>query len=208
MPTTRLSALRCLFALFVMLIGLHAAPSFAQKPGELVQGMWVSTERSRGGLGMVYTVLADGTVVEDFGAVVDFAWSEQDSHWSIKTDGSEMQVNLAADGKTISLRQAQAPDQTAFRAGPVSTDRSLIGLWRFQHQSGAPATMVFAQRGQGVLLVQMKQRRGTLQRTDDGALTITMESGQDRTLTGRVQDDILTLSWGAKTMRFKRIVMR
>lgn len=208
MFTTQLNTLRCLFAFVLMLMGLHAAPSFAQTRGDPAQGMWVSTERTRGGLGMVYTVLADGTVVEDFGAVVDFAWSEQDSHWTIKTDGPEMQIILAADGKTITMRQAQAPDQTAFRAGPVSAERSLIGLWRFQHGSGAPATMVFAQRGQGVLLVQMKQRRGTMQRADDGVLTITLDSGQDRTLTGRLQGEILELSWGSKTMRFKQLVMQ
>ena len=194
--------------LLISLLSLHGAQVSAQPRTELPAGLWVSEERSAAGLGISYIFLPDGSVVESFGAIVDFAYSLQGAVGTIAADGEDIRVELAADGRALTLHRTNMPVQTVFRAGPVDDPGSLIGLWRFRGAAGVWTELVFGAHGRGLMRTLLKQRQGTVKSAADGTFAMTLSSGQDRDLLVRLRDQEMDLQSAHRTSRLKRVDMR
>lgn len=194
--------------LLISLLSLHGALVSAQPRTELPTGLWVSEERTAAGLGMSYVFLPDGSVVENFGAIVNFAYSLQGAVGTIAADGEDIRVELAADGRALTLHRSDMPAQTVFRAGPVDDPGSLIGLWRFRGAAGVWTELVFGAQGRGLMRTLLKQRQGTVTSAADGKFAMTLSSGQDRELLGRLKDQEMELQSGHRSSRVKRVDMR
>jgi len=203
---------RALAPLLTVLLMLAACAVRAQAPSpalQRVQGtQWVSVERSAGGLGLSYTFLDGGRVIEDFGALIDFSFRTQGDQLVMTIDGTDLRSRYAIDDGKLTLRGDDGTQRVYLRAGPRSSPPVLHGLWHFRHESGAPAEMFFDRADRGLMRVLMKQREGRYRAADDGTLVMQMNSGSDAALTVSVDGTAMEIRGGGKTMRLRAVIAR
>lgn len=203
---------RALAPLLTMLLALAACAAQAQAPSPALQRVegtqWVSVERSAGSLGVSYTFLNGGRVIENFGAMIDFSYRTQGDQLVMTIDGTDLRARYAIGDGKLTLRGEDGAERVHVRAGPRSSPPTLHGLWWFKHETGAEADIFFDGVGHGLMRVLMLQRDGTYRATDDGALVMQMNGGNDRALTVSVQGNAMEIRGGGKTVRLRAVVAR
>ena len=184
----------------------QAAPPAAQKRIEGTQ--WVSTERTTGGMGVSYTFLVGGRVVEDQGAIIDFDYRVEGNQLVLTINGSEQRSRFTVDGGQLTLRSNDGNDRIHQRAGPRTDPPHLQGLWTFRHESGAPADLFFGNQGRGLMRVLMRQRAGSYRFADEGTFQVQFDSGSDRALAASIEGGIMEIRGGQKLLRLRPVVAR
>ncbi len=163
---------------------------------------WISIERSAGGLGLSYTFLQGGDVVENSGAMIDFSYRVSGDVVALNVAGQERQYAFAIQDQSMTLRDQDGREQRYRRAGPRASKPELHGLWTFTHETGAPADIFFDGAGHGLMRVLMQARRGTFSSRPDGRLLIDMGGGEARSAT--LDGDVMEMRWAHKVLRLKR----
>jgi hypothetical protein len=134
-----------------------------------IVGRWTADTRTTGGLGNTLIFGSDGTLVSEYGALVDFQYrvkgqtiqmtgtspttgkTEQRTE-SFEISGNKMVVN-PSDSKTRSERT---------RIGtPKPGAPAIVGIWSFQHYTGRPARMEYTSKGLLQLSVPFQSVTGT-----------------------------------------------
>jgi hypothetical protein len=184
----------------------QAAPPAAQKRIEGTQ--WVSTERTAGGMGVSYTFLGGGRVLEDLGAIIDFDYRVEGNQLVLTLNGSEQRSRFTVDGGQLTLRSDDGNDRIHQRAGPRADPPILQGLWTFRHESGAPADLFFGKQGRGLMRVLMKQRVGGYRLADQGTFQVQFDSGSDRALAASIEGGTMEIRGGQKVLRLRPVAAR
>lgn len=200
---------RALAPVLVVIVALAgcAAPPPAPPPAlKRIEGtQWVSTERSAGGLGVSYTFLSGGRVVENQGAIIDFDYRVEGEQLVLSVNGSERRSRYAVDGARLTLRGDDGIERVHQRAGPRSSPPLLQGLWTFRHDSGAPADIFFGTRGRGLMRVLTRQREGSYRLADDGTFQVQFDGGSARALAVSIEGGAMEVRGGQKALRLRRV---
>lgn len=181
-----------------------APPAAPQAALKRIEGTrWISAERSAGGLGVSYTFLHGGRVVEVLGAITEFSYSVEGDQLVMAVGGSELRARYTLDGSRLTLRGQDGIERVHQRAGPSDTPPVLHGLWAFRHDSGAPADLFFGARSRGVMRVLMRQRDGRYRLADEGTFQMQFEDGSARALTMSVEGEAMEIRGGPKVLHLR-----
>lgn len=199
-------ALAPVFLVVVALAGCAAPPPEPPSALKRIEGtQWVSTERSAGGLGISYTFLSGGRVVEDQGAIIDFDYRVEGDQLVLTVNGSERRSRYTVDGGRLTLRGDDGIERVHQRAGPRSSLPLLQGLWTFRHDSGAPADIFFGARGRGLMRVPMRQREGSYRLAADGTFQMQFDGGTARVLAVSIEGGAMEVRGGQKALRLRPV---
>lgn len=203
---------RAFAPLLGLLLALAALTAQAQPPSPALQRVegttWFSVQRSAGGLGVSHTFLQGGRVVEHYGAMLDFTYRDNNDELVMTLGGKDIRFRFTIDDNKLTLRGEDGSERVHVRAGPRSSPPELHGLWWFKHENGAEADLFFDGVGRGLMRVLMLQRDGTYRATDDGALVMQMNGGNDTALTVSVEGNAMEIRGGGKTVRLRAVVAR
>lgn len=178
---------------------LGGYPALAEEDAGLV-GRWESVARSRGGIGTVLELRADGVATRTPGAMVDGTYRLDGAvlvtSFADPASGSVVESHLRVElrGDTMIHRDRDSGEKIRLtRVTELGEDApSIVGTWTFEHPAGTTAFQTFTADGAVHLRVPFVTEKGRYSVAGD-ALTLEL-AGSDR-WEGRyeIDDSMLTL---------------
>ena len=121
---------------------------YAQTTPDSIYGEWVSTSRSKGGLGATKTYQPDGTSTTTFGALVNFTYKLNKTTLFIYDVNGELQTTeqVIYDGSDIVLKNLNThKEQKLIRINKTESS-TIIGKWKGTHYTGKEKTLHFTSK--------------------------------------------------------------
>jgi len=142
----------------------------------VIDGVWSSATRSKGGLGSQWVFTKNGTTTYSFGALVDFTYEIDGEHihmillneFGVPTDNVTVQKFSAKDDTITIYREESGEDRIMERVGRSNPDsHPIVGVWTFTHFTGGPAILRYRKSGRGQLSVPFEYKTGIYQVNGD-----------------------------------------
>lgn len=168
----------------------------ADVPAALV-GRWEATARSHGGIGQVFELQADGTLVHWFAAMVDGAYKLEGTRLveSFKDSATGKVSEIRFEGATLVQKDAQSGAEIRMTrqgaGGPP--DAPIVGVWSFRHETGVTAFIMFTADGRMIFRLPIRADRGRWSVAGD-SLTMGLKGSAMTRFRYEVQGDQLVLT--------------
>jgi hypothetical protein len=152
--------------LWVPLVALSTGLSGAAE--NQIVGKWAAESRTQGGLGAMFEFARDDSVIQTFGALVDFRYRvEGQTLRTTSTDKESRKTEETVEPyEIVGEKLIVNPADPEKRQEPTRVGRAkpgappIVGLWTFKHYTGVMATWQYTTGGLAQLSVPMKTAKG------------------------------------------------
>lgn len=132
-----------------------------------INGIWSSTERTKGGLGSQWVFTNTGHVTYTFGALVDFTYTITNNTLTTTLLGADSDStnnvtvqNFSLQDDTLTIHEA-GQDTVMKRASPKKADKHpIVGDWTYMHKTGGAAMMRYRATGTAQFSLPFETRTG------------------------------------------------
>jgi hypothetical protein len=199
--------MKAIAVIFLSALLLAQSPQVLLAGDDPLIGEWVSTTRSKGGLGGSRYFKNDGTVIVTIGALIDFKYKITENILQLydetgalvtsqefKISGSDLLLHEIKTGKEQKLTRVQGD--------PLP---NILGKWVGDHYTGGKQCMHFTQGLNCYFSVPFGQAKGTYKVNGETYIEESPEKGKTEWKIS-IKDDLLTLTKkdGSKIEEYKK----
>jgi hypothetical protein len=172
------------------------------------EGLWLSTTRSKGGLGSHVNIYSESKAEVTFGALVNVNYRFEKSILSVFCPGEKVDTSsyhLVRD--TLFLIGKSNGTQFKLQGylesnNPRTGIDSIIGTWTFNYPGNVPSYYRFSRNGSGYLHVQMTRRKAYYKILDSNKIELVFEKDGSTTFLMDKEKNILVDNNGFHYERF------